>query len=214
MLNLIRKELKLAIHPFFYLLPILTGALFLIPQWPYLIALMYFFWVSVPNIYSSYNTQSDILFSSLLPINREDIVRSKYMSMMVVELMHIFFATLFLLIRNRIFGDSNFLLDPNMAFIGICFIMYTLFNICFQPLYFRTGYKFGLPLIFSIIVIFIFATGIEVVNLISPTINHLLESPTERFGQLIVLLIGVSLFFLSPLLSIKQSTKNFNRVEI
>lgn len=214
MLNLVRKELKLSIHPFFYLLPLLTGSLILIPQWPYMIALMYFFWISVPNIYSSYNTQSDILFSSLLPINREDIVRSKYMSMMVLELMHIFYATIFLLIRNSIFGGINFLLDPNMAFIGISFIMYTLFNICFQPLYFRTGYKFGLPLIISIIGVLIFASGIETVNLIYPKINHLLESPTERFAQFMVLLIGGGLFFLSPILSIKQSTRNFNRVEI
>ena len=70
--RLLYKDLRLSIHPFFFILPVLTGALLLIPHWPYFIALMYFFWISVPNIYSTYNSQNDRTFCMLMPIKKND----------------------------------------------------------------------------------------------------------------------------------------------
>ena len=50
MYNLLMKELKLGVSPFFYILPLLTGALMLIPGWLYFIVLLYFCWITVPNM--------------------------------------------------------------------------------------------------------------------------------------------------------------------
>ena len=43
MYNLVMKDLKLGVNPWFFVLPFLTGALMLIPGWIYFIVLHVFF---------------------------------------------------------------------------------------------------------------------------------------------------------------------------
>jgi len=76
MRNLVFKELRLSINKFFYLLPIVLGALMFIPNWIFLLVFYYFFWVSVPQIYGAYLQNGDYNFLSVLPIKRN--VRSAF----------------------------------------------------------------------------------------------------------------------------------------
>ena len=61
MKNLLYKEFHLLIHPLFYLV-LLFGALLLIPEWVYFVAVMYFFFIALPNIFSIGKAQNDIGF--------------------------------------------------------------------------------------------------------------------------------------------------------
>ena len=52
MFNLIRKDLTLGVHPMFFVMPVLTGALMFVPGWLYFMVPLYFCWITVPNMFS------------------------------------------------------------------------------------------------------------------------------------------------------------------
>ncbi|MDY0278706.1 MAG: ABC-2 transporter permease, partial [Acholeplasma sp.] len=113
MKNLLFKELTLTIGKFFYLLPLLLGLLFFIPNWIFTLVPMYFFWISIPNIFSSYSAQLDYPFLSLLPVTKANIVVAKTVSIYIIQGIHIIFALIFGIIHNLIYGQYNFFLQIN-----------------------------------------------------------------------------------------------------
>lgn len=54
MYNLVMKDLKLGLNPMFFVLPVLTGALMLVPGWLYFIVILYFCWITIPIMFAGY----------------------------------------------------------------------------------------------------------------------------------------------------------------
>ncbi len=216
MKNLLYKELKLSIHQGFWFAPIIFGALLLIPQWVYLLALMYLFWVSVPNIYSTYNSQNDRIFCMLMPIKKEDYVKTKIISLIMLELAHLLFAGMFAIIHNILFSKTNFLLDLNFAFFGVGFVMYGIFNLIFYPIYFKTAYYFGKATIMGNIGAVLFALGIELAVLFVPSFRNVMEgiSTTESVWQLVIFLGSILVFAGLNYLAYSISKTQFERIDL
>ena len=212
MKNLLYKEFHLSIHPAFFLMPAF-GALLLIPQWPYFIALMYFFFISVPNIFNNNKAQNDVGFSATLPIRRADIVKARVVSVMILELLQIVVAAIFAFINMKLYTTPNFLLDANVAFIGFVFIMFGIFNVVFLPMFYNTADKIGWPIIVSFVVVFLFTIIVEAVILLVPS-ARILDGKNHMPAQLIVLGIGVLLFFLLTLAANHLSIKRFEKINI
>ncbi len=216
MKNLLYKEFKLSIHKGFLFAPILFGALLLIPQWIYIIALMYLFWVTVPNIYSTYNSQNDRTFCMLMPIKKEDYVKTKIISLIIIELLHIIFAFIFALIHNRLYQIPNFMLDLNLAFFGVGFMMYGLFNFIFFPIYFKTAYYFGKATIFANIGAILFALAVEASVIIFSDFRNIMEGTgyTSSNFQLTVFLGGIVAFLVLNYLAFLLSKKKFASIDL
>ena len=214
MKNLLYKEFKLAIHPFFLIMPFLTGALILIPQWPYFIALMYFIFIAAPNIFATYNSQNDMVFSAFMPVKKTDIVKSKIAAIVILELLHITAALFYALLHNVLFGINNFLLDLNMAFFGLVFVMFGLFNVLFFPMYFKTAYKYGLPLIISSVAVVLFMMLVELPVSLNKNVAVYLESPQMSGFQFSMLVSGIIVFIILTLSAYKLSAKRFESVEL
>jgi hypothetical protein len=212
MRNLLYKEFHLAIHPLFYLVA-LFGLLLLIPQWLYFIALMYFFFIAVPNIFTYSKSQGDIAFSMSLPVRRSDIVKSRVMSLALLELLQIVTAAIFAVVNKLLYPEGNFLLDANIAFIGFVFMMYGLFNIVIFPMFYKTAYKIAGPSITAITVTVLFAAAVEMAVQAIP-FARTLDGWDNIGAQVVVLILGIVLFILLSLLSSKISVKRFERVNI
>jgi len=212
MRNLLFKEFHLAIHPLFYLVA-LFGLLLLIPQWLYFIALMYFFFIAVPNLFTYSKSQGDIAFSMSLPVRRSDIVRSRVMSIALLELLQIVTAAIFAVVNKLLYPEGNFLLDANIAFIGFVFMMYGLFNIVMFPMFYKTAYKIAGPSIVAITATVLFAAAVEAAVQAFP-FAKMLDGWSNIGAQAIVLILGIVLFILLSLLSSKISVKRFERVNI
>jgi len=211
--NMLHKELKLSIHRFFFLMPVLTGALILIPNWPYFIAFMYFFFISVPNIYSTYNAQNDMGFSIMMAGAKKEIVKGKILSFCFLELLHIGIGAIFTIARNMLYGVENFLMDPNFAFFGMVFIMFALFNLVFFPLYFKTAFNYGLPTILANIVVIAFVAVLEILTLLNGSMRKFFEWSSPLVG-VAVLLAGIGLFVLSNLLTYRISSRRFDKIDL
>ena len=212
MKNLLYKEFHLSIHPAYFLMPAF-GALLLIPQWPYFIALMYFFFISVPNIFTSNKAQNDIGFSATLPIRRSDIVKARVISIMILELLQIGITAIFAFVHMKLYHVGNFLLDPNIAFIGFSFMMFGIFNIIYLPMFYKTADKIGWPVIVAFVTIFIFVAAVEAVILLVPAAK-ILDGMTNLPAQLIVLGIGIAMFLLFTYVANHVSIKRFEKINI
>ncbi len=212
MKGLLNKEFRLVIHPLFYLL-LLCGALLMIPQWPYLIALMYIFFIAVPNIFTNSKAQNDVGFSVLLPVRRKDIVKARVMSIAALELMQIVVAAVFGAINLAIYPWGNFLMEPNPAFFGFAFVMYGVFNVVFFPMFYKTAYKMGIPLIVAITAAVVFAVAAEMLVLQIPALR-VLDGRTFNGAQFAALAGGAAAFVLLSAAAYRMSAKRFVHIDL
>lgn len=212
MRNLLYKEFHLAIHPMFFLI-LLFGGLLLIPNWIYFLAVMYFLFIAVPNIFNLGKAQNDIGFSAMLPVRRNDIVKARMLSVIIFEVLQIIVAAIFAVINLAIYPAGNFLLDTNATYIGCVFIMYAIFNIIFFPMFYKTAYKVGMPVILANIAALVFATGIELLNVFVPWFR-IFDGKEHLEAQLPVLAGGIIIFVLLNALALKMSVKRFDKVSL
>lgn len=212
MRNLLYKEFRLAISALFFTMP-LFGVLLLIPQWPYFIAMMYFFFIAVPNIFAVAKAQGDIGFSASLPVRRSDIVKSRMMSVALLELLQIVVAALFAVGNLLLYPQGNFLLDTNAAFFGFTFVMYGLYNAILFPMFYKTAYKIALPTITAIVATVVFAGIVETAVQLVPFAKAL-DGTQNIPAQMIVLFGGIVVYIMLTLLASKLSVKRFERVNI
>lgn len=214
MKHLLFKELQLSINKFFYFLPILLGVLMLIPGWIYVLVFMYFFWISIPQIYAAYNTNADYNFVTALPIRRKDIVAAKAYTIFILEALHVLFVVLFGLLHNVIYesGSWNFFFDINLAFFGVGILMFGLFNVVFLPLYFKTAHFFGKPTIYGVIVTLIYGFlvefGVARYQFMRDIFEGSLVSQILPFMVMVILGIGLSV------LAVKKAQSNFKHIDL
>jgi ABC-2 type transport system permease protein len=217
MYNLLLKELKLGVHPFFYIMPFLTGALMLIPAWLYFVVLLYFCFLTVPNMFGGYKTQNDLIFSIMMPVTKKDIVKAKMTVLVILELLHIITAVIYGMISTRLYPNLvYFFYGPSMGFWGLCFVMLAIFNIIFISMYYKTAYKCGAPTIAAITGAILFAGGAEWLGIQNPIVFDLFKGTgaDNILVQLTILIVGIVIFAIFTIIAYNIAIKRFKKVEI
>ena len=215
MTNLLYKEFKLVIHPLFHLIP-LFGALLLIPNWVYFVALMYFLFIAIPNIFVNAKAQNDTGFSVLLPVRKNDVVKARVISMAILEVIQVAVAAIFVAISLTLYKQGNFFIDANIAYLGCALVMYGIFNLVFFPMFYRTAHAVGVPFMIALVASFLFSTAVELAVVLVPLMTHVLDgrTPDALLRQIPVLAGGLALFALLTWLAYRRSAKNFERVDL
>lgn len=216
MKNLLYKEFKLAVRPFVFWF-LLSGALLLIPSWPFFVAFMYLIWIGIINVFTLGRANQDIFFTAFLPVPKRDIARARVYSVAVVEVLVIIAAIPFAYFNTRINPYGNMAgMNPNFAFFGFVFGMYALFNAVFIPLFFKTAYKVGVPVTLGIAAILVYAGAVEAAVHAVPVLNtHLNAIGAGHLGsQLIALAAGVAIFALGTWATASRAAKNFEKVDL
>lgn len=208
--NLVYKELRLSIGKFFFVLPFLLSLLLLIPMWIFTIVFSYFFWISVTTIHSTYLAQQDMSFCSMLPVSKKEIISARVYSFFILEGVHLVSGLIMGIVHVALYGGENFLLDLNFAFIGIILVMYGIFNIVFLPLFYKTAYKYGMPVIYGIAAALVYAFIFEFGSIRFEIFRTLFEGTIG--SQLIVLAIGVVISLGLSYIALKKSIGNFERI--
>jgi len=217
MVNLLMKEFKLSVSPFFYVLPFLTGALMLIPGWLYFLVLLYFCFITIPNMFGGYKSQNDLLFTSILPVRKKDIVKAKILFMVILELLHMVVAVIYGIISTHLYPHLvYYFFAPSMGFWGLCFVMLAIFNITFIPIYYKTAYKYGAATIASITAAILFAGGAEWLGIQNSFVHDLFKGTgAENWTvQLSILLAGMVIFAISTIIAYDLANKRFEKVEM
>jgi len=212
MKQLLYKEFKLAINPLFCLIA-LTSFLVLIPSWPYFIAPMYFFFITAPNLFGLFKSNEDVRFSVMLPVRKRDVVKARFASIILLELLQIAVVVIAALIYHSIYtGHTNFFFNLNVAFFGFLFVIFGLFNIAFFPMYYKTAYKMGASTVVGMIVALAAMVVVEALVYI-PGLQFL-NSMEDLLLQIPVLIGGIIVFALLNFIAFRVSAKRFERVDL
>ncbi len=217
MYNLLMKDIKLGVNPFFYFMPFLTGALMLIPGWLYFFVFLYFCFITIPNIYGAYKTQNDLIFSIMMPVTKKDIVKSKMAVVVLLELLHIVTAAIYGVIHTQIYPDFNyFFFGPSIGFFGLCFVMLAIFNLIFISMYYKTSYKYGFPTVVGIIGAMLFGAAAEWVGIKNSMVFDLFKGKgADNFAiQFAILITGIVIFAIFTIIAYNIAIKRFKKVEI
>jgi ABC-2 type transport system permease protein len=216
MVNLLMKELKLGVHPAFYVLPFVTGGLMFIPGWLYFLVILYFCFITIPNIFAQYKSQNDLIFTNMLPVAKKDIVKAKISFIILLELLHIVVAMVFGMISVRLYPDvTYFFFKPTMGFWGLCFVMLAIFNIIFLSMFFKTAYKYGAATVASITAAMLFATGAEWLGVQNSYVFELFKGTgADQLGtQFSLLFAGIGVFAFFTIITYHIAIKRFEKVE-
>lgn len=217
MYNLLLKDIKLGVHPSFLLLPIIFGALMLIPGWIYFIVIMYFFWITVPNIFNQFKTQNDLLFTGLMPVTKNDIVKARVSVIVILELLHIVVAMIFGLFTIQLYPDfPYYFFAPHMGFWGLCFVMLAFYNLILIPMFYKTADKSLIPQIASTTAAMVFAGLVQWVGIQNAYVYDIFNGAgaDNTMLQTSILIAGILIYFAFTWIAYRMAAKRFQRVEI
>ena len=188
----------------------MLACLMFIPQWIYTFVFMYFFWITITQICAGYIAKEDNSFNAMLPVTKTEIVKSKIAAILIVEGIHLGTGIIFGIIHNQIYGSFNFFTDLNFAFFGMMILMYAIFNLVFLPLYFKTAYFFGRPVIYGVVVTLVYAFLLEYGNFQYQFKRDIFEGSIQ--SQLIVAGVAAVVTVLLTLFTVKQSIRNYESI--
>lgn len=214
---LILKELKLSIHPTVYIFLILA-AMLLIPAYPYYVAFFYMC-LAIFFIFLSSREDKDILFTASLPVTKREIVKARFCTIVMIELVYILltipFAVIGVLINPNPQGNTTGI-EANVAFYGFVLMMFSVFHIVFLPMFYKTAYKVGKPFIISCIAMLIYVFCIEFFVVPSAQLNSFIDStlPENLIKQIPVLIIGIGVYIICIIIAYQKSAKNFDKVDL
>ncbi|QSF46703.1 ABC-2 transporter permease [Paenibacillus tianjinensis] len=217
MYNLVMKDLKLGVNLWFFVLPLIMGALMLIPGWIYFLVPLYFCFITVPNMFGGFKSQNDLMFSTIMPVTKKDIVKSRITVIVILELMHLLLAMLFSIFTFRLYPNlTYFFYAPYLGFWGLCLIMLAIFNIVFISMHYKTAYKYGAATITATAAAVLFAGVAQWAGIQSPWVNDIFYgSGTDNIAlQLSILMAGLVIFIVFTMIAYRIAVKRFQRVEI
>lgn len=215
--KILLKEMKLSASILSYVF-IVFGLMFLLPGYPVLCGAFF----TTLGIYQSFqNTRetNDILFSALLPISKEDVVRGKYLFVCLIELCSALLMTLIAVLRMTVFADSpvyreNALMNANGFALGTAFVLFGLFNAIFVGGFFRTVYRIGKPFIIYIVVNFVVIAVAEALHHF-PGLSALNAFGTDAFElQMGLLILGMSIYVVLTYISFRKSCSRLERIDL
>lgn len=217
MYNLVMKDVRLAVPPFFFLFPFLFGALMLIPGWIYFIVILYFCWITIPNVFNQFKAQNDLMFTSVMPVAKRDMVKARVTVIVGLELLHIVIAAIFGFISMILYPDATYyFFPPNTGFWGLNLVMLAIFNLIFIPMFYKTAYKFGGALFASVTAAMLFAGIAQWIGIQSPVVNEIFYGTDAQQVtlQTFILITGIVIFAALSVIAYRLAVKRFLQVEI
>ena len=215
MKNLLLKEFKLSMHPT-ALIFLSLSAMLIIPNYPYYVT---FFYTGLAVFFTclSGRENKDILYTILLPVSKKDIVKARFLFVIIIQLAQLLLAVPFALLRQSFDMPGNQVgMDANIAFFGLSFLMLGIFNLVYFHVYYNDVNKVGKAFAISSIVITLYIIIIEACTHAVPFMRNYLDTrdPEYLVYKLIVLAIGILVYIFMTAVSCKKSIKSFESIDL
>ena len=227
---LLYKELKLAMHPICYVFIALFPFMILIPSYPIAIGFLYVL-TCYPILFLGANKgqqSNDLLYSTLLPIRKKDIVKARIMTVFLMHLVFIALTSalfpLAVFINNSI-NEAALATDPNanpvvvpglglhsyVLVLAIVIIGYAIADLIFFPIYYKNGKSIVMSTLMMILG-FVLYLGIFTIGLpFIPGLEWINELPL--YVQFIILGVSIIIYIALHLVVYKVSYKRLEKVD-
>ena len=161
---LLYKEFKLAMHPIIYVFVFMFPFMVLIPSYPLAVGFIYVL-SCYPILFLGANKgqqSNDLLYSTLLPIRKKDIVLARIFTIAIIQFVFIAMmsclAPLAAIIQQNIVDDSGKHLtnagigiNGFVSLIGIALIGLSIADLIFFPIYYKNGKSIVMSTLFTIL---------------------------------------------------------------
>ena len=215
MRNLLIKEIKLASNILSFLF-IAFAFMTLIPGYPILMG-SFFVCLGIFQSFQGLRENSDILYTVLLPVDKADAVRAKYIFVCFIELMAWLLMAALTALRMTVLRDaaayaSNPMMNANLFYLGCAAFVFALFNTTFLEGFFRTAYKIGKPFVWFIVLSMLLILAAEILHHI-PGLEVL--NSADRLGpQTVFLVISLAVYGSATAGSCARSMRNFEKIDL
>lgn len=215
MKNLLYKEFTLAMHPT-VLMFLALSALVLIPNYPYYVT---FFYTTLGIFFTCLNGRenNDIFYTMSLPICKKDIVKSRFLFVIVIEMLQMLLTVPFAIIRSTFPVAANQAgIEANTAFFGFSFILLGLFNLVFFINYYKDPKKIGTSFIWSNVAMWLFILLAESSVFAVPFMRDYVDTldPLYMPIKLLILASGIIIFLLLTYVSYRKSIKSLEALDL
>jgi hypothetical protein len=178
---------------------------------------MYFFWISMPNMFAQFRAQNDLMFTTMMPVTKADIVMARVSIIAILEVLHIAIAMIYGLFTIRLYPNTDYLFfAPHLGFWGLCFIMLAIYNLILFPMFYKTAYKYGPAQLAAIAAAMVFAGVAQWVGIQSAYVSDLFNgSGADNMAyQTLILVAGIVIFIAFTWIAYRMAVKRFLQVEI
>lgn len=221
MKNLIFKEFKLSVHPLVYLMMILFSLASLSG-----IGIIYpliLFGVIYTLIFIGIKkgvTNNDLYYSLLLPIRREKVVAARLISTTILQLIYTVIIIGISFIGKLLPETEGMLqaigINQIFAFIGIAFILYTIFDLIYLTWFYKDGKQVIWNMLVAEIVIAIIGFSLCVFPAFSQTFFDMITVGNENANYILqigIMLFGLLIYILGKFFLLKICTKEVRRLD-
>jgi len=221
---LIYKELKLSMHPICYVFMFLFPFMLLIPGFPSAVGFIYIL-SAYPILFLGANKgqqSNDLLYTTLLPIRKKDIVKARIFTVAFMQFVFIFVASalspLAYFINKELPPDKaipGIGINGFVSIIGIALIGYSIADLIFFPIYYKHGKSIVMSTLFTILG---FVLYLAIFTIVIPYIpgcegySKLLQG-SGLGAQFIFLGICLAIYFLLHLIVYRVSTRLLEKVD-
>ena len=160
---LLYKEFKLAMHPICYVFICLFPLMLLIPSYPLGVAFVYLM-SCYPILFLGANKgqqSNDLLFSTLLPIRKKDIVKARIITVIIMQVAYM--AIMTALYPVAVFLEEKMIaagedalhagigLNGYVSVLAIGVIGFAIADLIFFPIYYKNGKSIVMSTLFTIL---------------------------------------------------------------
>ena len=217
MRNIMKKEMHLSALVIVYFF-IIFGFMFLLPGYPVLCG-AFFLTLGLYQNFRYARECNDIVFSALLPIAKQDVVKGKFAFSCLIELCCFVLMLVSAIVRMTALSSSpvyrsNALMNANFFALGMALVIFGIFNLVFIGSFFKTGYKTGTPFIVYMVISFAIIGIAEALHHI-PGLEALNAFGFEHFAlQICTLTAGILFCIGATAISYRKSCYNFERIDL
>lgn len=218
MINMLKKEFTLCLHPTAILFMFLAFLVF-VPNYPYEV-IFFFSGLSIFFICLTARENGDVAFSCFLPVKKSCVPISRILMTVILQCSLILITTAAVAIKEATFpAEMQINLAgsmANLAFLGFGAFILGVFNIIFFPIHFKSPDKVGVPFVLASAAIFVIIAILITLRWTVPFFSQTLctVDPENIGSKIIVLAIGVCLYTLLTLGAAWLSVKRFEKVDI
>jgi len=161
---LLYKEFKLAMHPICYIFIAIFPFMVLIPSYPLAIGFIYVL-TCYPILFLGANKgqqSNDLLYSTLLPIRKKDIVLARIMTVAIMQFAFIaimsalvpltmYLQTIIKADDGSLFTNPGISINGYVSLLGIALVGFSIADLIFFPIYYKNGKSIVMSTLMTII---------------------------------------------------------------
>ena len=237
MKNLFYKELKLSIHPLTYAFVALMSLSAIAPTFPAFVPLVYF-GACYTFLFIGMNkttTTNDLLYTCMLPIRRENVVKARVFSTTFIQLIMLFLVFAFFAINHLKISPESYIksleenpeaslpvaltfvnLNQGLVLLGIYLICLAVFDFIYLPWFYHNGKSIIANMLVAVLSMLILGFALTFIPTRFPsfmeaiTIGHANANYLLQFG---ILIISIGIWIGSKILVTKLSAKQLIKLD-